>query len=62
MAVQLVTLLKDEKLRQRMGEAGLARVRATFTVERMVEEIAAVYAELAGRRRAADTVNLSADG
>jgi phosphopantetheine adenylyltransferase len=40
----------------------LARMRATFTVERMVEEIAAVYARLAGTRRAADTASLSAPG
>ena len=36
-------------LRQRMGEAGLARVRERFTVDRMVAETAAVYARVAGR-------------
>ena len=39
-------LLKDEALRRRMGEAGLARVRERFTVERMVAGTAAVYGNL----------------
>ena len=43
-----------------MGEAGLARVRERFTVERMVAETAAVYARVAGRPRAADTASLAA--
>ena len=38
-----------------MGEAGLARVREHFTVERMVDETLAVYERVAGRRRAAGT-------
>jgi glycosyltransferase involved in cell wall biosynthesis len=62
MAARLVMLLKDDGLRTRMGDAALARVRATFTVERMVAAIAAVYARLAGTRRAADTASLSARG
>jgi L-malate glycosyltransferase len=62
MAARLVGLLKDSGLRSWMGAAALARVRAQFTVERMVEEIAAVYARLAGTRRAADTASLSARG
>jgi glycosyltransferase involved in cell wall biosynthesis len=62
MADRLVALLKDAGLRTWMGKAGLARVRARFTVERMVGEIAAVYARLAGTGRAADTANLSARG
>ena len=62
MAARLVVLLKDAALRQRMGEAALARVRAAFTVERMVEETAAVYARLAGTRRGAGTASLSARG
>ena len=55
MARAIVRLLNDEPLRQRMGEAGLARVRERFTVERMVAETAAVYARVAGRPHAADT-------
>jgi glycosyltransferase involved in cell wall biosynthesis len=62
MAARLVTLLKDAGLRARMGAAALARVREMFTVARMVEETAAVYARLAGTRRAADTASLSARG
>src|ERR1700687_5749292 len=55
MARAIVRLLKDEGLRQRMGDAGLARVTDRFTVERMVAETAAVYARVAGRPHAADT-------
>jgi L-malate glycosyltransferase len=54
MARQIVRLLKDEALRQRMGEAGYARVSARFTVERMVEETAAVYERVAGRPHVED--------
>jgi glycosyltransferase involved in cell wall biosynthesis len=54
MAHEIVRLLRDESLRRRMGEAGYARVSARFTVERMVEETAAVYARVAGRRHATD--------
>jgi glycosyltransferase involved in cell wall biosynthesis len=54
MAHEIVRLLRDEALRRRMGEAGSARVTARFTVERMVEETAAVYARVAGRRHATD--------
>jgi glycosyltransferase involved in cell wall biosynthesis len=46
MAEKLVLLLKDEGLRARMGEAALRRARERFTVERMVEGTAAVYARL----------------
>src|SRR6266849_5803294 len=57
MAHEIVRLLRDEALRRRMGEAGYARVSARFTVERMVEETAAVYARVAGRRHATDIEN-----
>src|SRR5471030_1005966 len=53
LADALVRALKDAALRQRMGEAGFARVRERFTVERMVAETAAVYARIAARPRAA---------
>ena len=46
LADRIVRLLKDEALRRRMGEAGLARARRLFTVERMVEATAAVYRDL----------------
>jgi glycosyltransferase involved in cell wall biosynthesis len=55
MARAIVRLLKDEGLRQRMGDAGLASVTDRFTVERMVAATAAVYAHVAGRPRAADS-------
>jgi L-malate glycosyltransferase len=61
MARQIVRLLKDDSLRRRFGEAGLARVGQQFTVERMIERTAAVYARVAGRRRAADTASRSAN-
>ena len=43
LAQALVGLLKDDALRKRMGEAGLARVSERFTVDRMVAETAAAY-------------------
>jgi glycosyltransferase involved in cell wall biosynthesis len=55
MADAIVRLISDEGLRQRMGQAGLERVRERFTVERMVAGTAAVYARLAGTPHAADT-------
>jgi glycosyltransferase involved in cell wall biosynthesis len=62
MAAAIVRVLKDAALRQRMGAAGLARVRARFTVERMVAETAAVYARVAGKPHVTDTVSRSAHG
>jgi glycosyltransferase involved in cell wall biosynthesis len=55
MAREIVRLLRDDDLRRRMGEAGLARVSERFTVDRMVAETAAVYERVAGTRRAADS-------
>ena len=43
LAAAIVTALKDEGMRRRMGDAGFARVRERFTVERMVSQTAAVY-------------------
>jgi glycosyltransferase involved in cell wall biosynthesis len=43
LAAGIVTLLLDQRLRQRMGAANRARVEAHFTVERMVAETLAVY-------------------
>jgi len=62
MADAIVRLLKNGEERKRMGEAGLARFRERFTLERMVAGTAAVYARLAGTRHAADTENPSARG
>jgi glycosyltransferase involved in cell wall biosynthesis len=43
MARAILTLLKDEPLRRRMGDAGLALVNAKFSADRMVEETLRVY-------------------
>jgi glycosyltransferase involved in cell wall biosynthesis len=50
LANALVRALKDNELRRRMGEAGLARVNARFTVDRMVEQTADVYRRLSSQR------------
>ena len=57
MAQAIVRLLKDDGLRKRMGEAGLARVGGRFTVDRMVAETAAAYARVAGRGHVAGIEN-----
>jgi len=57
MAQAIVTLLRDEGLRRRMGEAGFKRVGDRFTVERMVAGTLAAYERVAGRVRAADTAS-----
>jgi len=62
MSEAISRLLADDGLREQMAEAGFARVRERFTVERMVAETAAVYERLAGRRRGAGTARPSADG
>ena len=49
MADSIVRLLKDPDLRQRMGAAGRARVRARFTSEVMVRNTLRVYERLVGR-------------
>jgi glycosyltransferase involved in cell wall biosynthesis len=60
LADRIVRLLDDDALRARMGAAGLARVRARFSVERMVAATLDVYARLAGTRPAGDTVRHAA--
>jgi L-malate glycosyltransferase len=62
LAEAIVRLLRDQAARQRMGEAGLTRVRERFTVERMVAETAAVYQAVAGTPHAADIASLPARG
>jgi glycosyltransferase involved in cell wall biosynthesis len=57
MAAAIVRMLRDAGLRRRMGEAGLARVRERFTVERMVAATAAVYARVAGTGHVADSAD-----
>ena len=55
MARAIVALLGDEPRRRAMGEAGYARLGERFTVDRMVEQKASVYARVAGRGHAAGT-------
>ena len=43
MADAIVRLLQDADLRQRMGSAGLSRVRECFSAERMVQQTLRVY-------------------
>src|SRR5262249_30185767 len=62
MAAAIVRLLKSDEERRQMGDAGLARLRERFTLERMVAGTAAVYERLAGTPRGAGTANLSAGG
>jgi L-malate glycosyltransferase len=47
MADAIVRLLTDAALRQRMGEAGLRRVRQQFSAERMVQNTLRVYQRVA---------------
>lgn len=53
LAEAIVRVLKDRDLRGRLGAAGLRRVRAEFSVDRMVDETLATYRRLADRTRAA---------
>lgn len=58
LAEAILDLLRHEERRRQLGDAGLARVRRRFTVERMVRETVAVYGRVAGTLHAADTVRL----
>ena len=62
MAQAILELLNDHAGRERMGNAGRARVEASFTVERMIAGTAAVYARLAGRPHEEDTAHQPAGG
>jgi glycosyltransferase involved in cell wall biosynthesis len=55
LAEAIIRALKDAALRQRMGDAGFARVNERFTVERMVAQTASVYTRVAGRPHVADS-------
>lgn len=46
LAGEILRLLRDPALRQRMGEAGRKRAQIEFTRTRMVEQISTVYEEL----------------
>lgn len=43
LAEAIVQLLKDQHLRERMGQAGLERVKRVFSADRMVEQTLGVY-------------------
>ena len=69
LARAISTLLKDGARRERMGRAGLDRVRQIFSADRMVERTLEVYQQHAGQHdamdgtdRAADTVNRASRG
>ena len=54
LADAIIRLIQDEGLRAGMARAGYERVRARFTVERMVEDTAAVYQRIAAAPHLAD--------
>jgi glycosyltransferase involved in cell wall biosynthesis len=51
MAARIVQLLKNPKLRARMGDAALQRARDRFTVDRMVEGTQAAYESLCSAKQ-----------
>jgi glycosyltransferase involved in cell wall biosynthesis len=53
LADAIVRALKNSDLRRRLGDAGFARVRERFTVERMVQQTADVYARVTASRASA---------
>jgi L-malate glycosyltransferase len=57
LATAIVRCLKDEGLRNRMGQAGVARVTERFTVEGMVAGTARVYERVAGKGHRAGNSN-----
>jgi len=50
LADAIVRALGDRSLRQRMGDAGFARVNEHFTVERMVEQTIEVYTRVTAKK------------
>ncbi len=61
LAAAILRVLKDASLRERLAVAGLTRVRAEFSVDRMVDETLAIYHRLAGTNRAAGTAGRGTD-
>src|SRR5499427_8774126 len=62
LADAIVAMIEDRPRRTAMGNAGLARVNAGFTVEKMIAGTAAVYARVAGTPHAEDTARHPARG
>lgn len=52
LASALQLLLEDSSLRQRIGDAGRARVRQNFSAEAMIEQLSGVYHEVLRERHA----------
>jgi glycosyltransferase involved in cell wall biosynthesis len=57
LAGAIVTLLKDKTLRDRFGAEGRRRFLESFTVEKMIDGTAAVYARVVGKPHVTDTEN-----
>ena len=57
LAAAIVRLLRDPERQARLGAAARQRVRASFSVERMVQRILDAYDRLADRPRGADTAH-----
>lgn len=51
LAERILTLLKDENLRKRMGSTGRRRIEEKFTIERMVSETEKLYEGLLVKKR-----------
>jgi glycosyltransferase involved in cell wall biosynthesis len=62
LASAIVELLKNPDLRDRFGRAGFERLQQRFTLERMVNATAEVYAAVVDRPRATDTDRPPLDG
>jgi L-malate glycosyltransferase len=62
LAEAIVQMLKDGPGRQRVAQAGFARVRERFSVDRMVEQTLEVYAAVAGTNHAADSASRQTAG
>jgi glycosyltransferase involved in cell wall biosynthesis len=62
LASAIVRALKQDELRRTFADAGFARVKERFTVERMVAGTASVYARVAGRPHVMDTESPPAAG
>ena len=60
LAEAIVRLLTESDLRTRYGQAAAEKARRRFSADRMVDETVAVYADVAGRDRAADTARPAA--
>jgi glycosyltransferase involved in cell wall biosynthesis len=57
LAAAILELLRDGTRRRQLADAGFARVKQRFSVDRMVDETLGVYAALAGTTRASGTAN-----